>query len=70
MLAIRLDPEVEARLEVLAKSTGRTKSFYAREAIMEHLEDLEDYYLAAERIKSDTRNIPLNEVEERLGLAD
>ena len=70
MLAIRLDPEVEARLDHLAKSTGRTKSFYAREAIMEHLEDLEDYYLAAERIKSDTQNIPLSEVEERLGLAD
>lgn len=70
MLAIRLDPEVEARLDHLAKSTGRTKSFYAREAIMEHLEDLEDYYLAAERIKSDTQSISLNEVEERLGLAD
>ncbi|MDO9080623.1 MAG: TraY domain-containing protein, partial [Desulfuromonadales bacterium] len=53
MLAIRLDPEIEARLETLAKSTGRTKSFYAREAILEHLEDLEDYYLAAARIKSD-----------------
>lgn len=70
MLAIRLEPEVEARLDALAKSTGRTKSFYAREAIMEHLEDLEDYYLAAERIKSDTQSIPLSEVEERLGLAD
>ena len=70
MLAIRLDPVVEARLDALAKSTGRTKSFYAREAIMEHLEDLEDYYLAAERIKSDSQNIPLSEVEERLGLAD
>jgi len=70
MLAIRLNPEVEARLETLAKSTGRTKSFYAREAIMAHLEDLEDYYLADARIQSDTRNIPLSEVEERLGLAD
>lgn len=69
MLAIRLSPEVEARLEALAKSTGRTKSFYAREAIMEHLEDLEDYYLAAERANSGTRSIPLDEVEQRLGLA-
>lgn len=70
MLAIRLNPEVEARLEALAKSTGRTKSFYAREAIMEHLEDLEDFYLAVERSKSDSQNISLDEVEQRLGLAD
>lgn len=70
MLAIRLNSEVEARLEALAKSTGRTKSFYAREAIMEHLEDLEDYYLAVERSKSDSQSISLDEVEQRLGLAD
>ena len=69
MLAIRLDPEVEARLDLLAKSTGRTKSFYAREAILEHLEDLEDYYLSVARIKSGSQSIPLSEVEERLGLA-
>ena len=69
MLAIRLNPDVEARLDALAKATGRTKSFYAREAIMEHLEDLEDYYLAAERIKSDRESIPLSDVEqERLAV--
>ena len=33
MLAIRLSPEIENRLERLAKMTGRTKTFYAREAI-------------------------------------
>jgi RHH-type rel operon transcriptional repressor/antitoxin RelB len=70
MLAIRLNSDVEARLDALAKSTGRTKSFYAREAIMEHLEDLEDYYLAIERSKSGTQNISLDEVEQRLGLAN
>jgi RHH-type rel operon transcriptional repressor/antitoxin RelB len=70
MLAIRLSADIEARLDALAKSTGRTKSFYAREAIMEHLEDLEDYYLAVERTKSGTQGIPLDEVEQRLGLAD
>ena len=48
MLAIRLKPEIEDRLAALAKKTGRTKTFYAREAILEHLENLEDYYLAAE----------------------
>ena len=41
MLAIRLPSEIEKRLEKLAKRTGRTKSFYAREAILQHLEDLQ-----------------------------
>jgi RHH-type rel operon transcriptional repressor/antitoxin RelB len=34
MLAIRLPAEVETRLEVLAKATGRTKTFYAREILV------------------------------------
>jgi RHH-type transcriptional regulator, rel operon repressor / antitoxin RelB len=66
MLALRLPPDIEARLEAVAKRTGRTKSFYAREAILEYLEDLEDLYLAEERyadIKSGkTKTIPLSEV--------
>ncbi|MBU6225714.1 MAG: TraY domain-containing protein [Burkholderiales bacterium] len=55
MLALRLPEEVENRLEKLAKSTGRTKSFYAREAIVEHIADLEDLYLAEKRLIK-TRN--------------
>jgi len=50
MLAIRLPSEIEDRLEALAQATGRTKTFYAREAILEHLEDLEDLYLAEQRM--------------------
>jgi RHH-type rel operon transcriptional repressor/antitoxin RelB len=50
MLAIRLPEEIENRLEALAKQTGRTKSFYAREAILEHLDDLEDVYLAEKEL--------------------
>lgn len=48
MLAIRLPNEILQRLENLAAITGRTKTFYAREAILSHLEDMEDYYLAAD----------------------
>jgi RHH-type rel operon transcriptional repressor/antitoxin RelB len=51
-LSIRLPEDIEARLDALARKTGRTKSFYVREAILEHLEDLEDYYLALERIQN------------------
>jgi RHH-type rel operon transcriptional repressor/antitoxin RelB len=63
MLALRLPPDLEARLDALAKKTGRTKSFYAREAIVEHIEDLEDTYLAEERLRtSDGQTIPWEEV--------
>jgi predicted DNA-binding protein len=46
MLAIRLPEDVEKRLDALARRTGRTKTFYAREAIMEHLKDLESSFSA------------------------
>lgn len=74
MLAIRLPAEVETRLDNLAKATGRTKTFYAREAILEHLDDLEDLYLAEKRLiairsgRSKTHTI--EDVERSLGLAD
>lgn len=67
MLAIRLPEEIEARLRVLAERTGRSKSFYVREAVLEHLDDLEDYYLAAQRLAERLPTIPLEEVERRLG---
>ena len=50
MLAIRLPAEIEQRLDVLAKETGRTKTFYAREAILNYIEDLEDIYIAEQRL--------------------
>ena len=72
MLAIRLPDDIEARLAALAHQTGRTKTFYAREAILTHLEDLEDYYLAervAERVRNgEERLFSLDEVEQELGL--
>ena len=46
MVSIRLEEEIDQRLEFLASETGRTKTFYVREAIMEHLEALEDAFLA------------------------
>ena len=54
MLALRLPEDIEKRLAALAKKTGRTKSFYAREAIIEKMEELEDFYLAKERLEDDS----------------
>jgi RHH-type rel operon transcriptional repressor/antitoxin RelB len=72
--SIRLAPEVEQRLDYLAVQTGRTKAFYLREIIERGLEDMENYYLAAnvlERVrKGEEQTYSLDEVEHSLGLAD
>lgn len=70
MLAVRLSEDVEERLEALAARTGRTKTFYAREAIEAHLDDLEDFYLAEDRMKSfrDEDAIPLEQLKRELNL--
>jgi RHH-type rel operon transcriptional repressor/antitoxin RelB len=68
MLSIRLDPEIDKRLEDLAARTGRTKSFYVREAILEHLEEMEDRYLAIERLENPGQRWTLEEVEQELDL--
>lgn len=66
MLALRLPEDIERRLEALAKRTGRSKSFYARQAIVEHLDDLEDAYLAQERHRTDSgERIALGEMMRR-----
>lgn len=74
MLAIRLPAEVENRLDALAKATGRTKTFYAREAILAHLDDLEDLYLAEKRLvdfrAGNEEAIPLGDVLREYGLED
>jgi RHH-type transcriptional regulator, rel operon repressor / antitoxin RelB len=72
MLAIRLPESIERRLDRLAKRTGRTKTFYARQAILRHLEELEDLYQAErsfERIREGKdRTIPLEELMRRYGM--
>lgn len=74
MLALRLPEEIERRLAALAKRTGRSKSFYAREAILEHLDDLEAEYLSDKVLKrvqeGQEQTYSLDELERELGLAD
>jgi RHH-type rel operon transcriptional repressor/antitoxin RelB len=74
MLAIRLPEPIEKRLAKLAKATGRTKTFYAREAILEHIEDLEDFYLAEREMQTIRsgrgKTVPLAEAMKRYGVED
>jgi RHH-type rel operon transcriptional repressor/antitoxin RelB len=71
-ISIRLPEEIEHRLNELAARTGRSKTFYATEAILEHLDDLEDLYLAEQSLievragRSET--IPLEEVMRQYGI--
>jgi RHH-type rel operon transcriptional repressor/antitoxin RelB len=70
MLAIRLSKEMESRMNRLAKRTGRTKTFYARQALEEHIGDLEDLYIAEARLADIDagRVVPLPWDEVRKGL--
>ncbi len=66
MLALRLPVQIEKRLDALAKKTGRSKSFYAREAILRHFEDLEDYHLARRRLARKAPRVTIEELEREL----
>jgi len=72
--SIRLPKDIERRLDVLARQTGRTKAFYLREMILESIDNTEDYYLAArvaERVRQGKEPVYSNEqVREDLGLED
>ena len=72
--SIRLDPQVEQRLDRLAAKTGRTKAYYLRELVTNGLEDLEDFYRAdatMERVRKGEEPVySLDQVERDLGLAD
>ena len=69
MLGIRLEKKLEAKLQSLAKKTGRTKSYYVREAIKQYLEDREDYLQALAVFERKEPTITLDDLERRLGLA-
>lgn len=49
--SIRLSDETFARLQRLAAKTGRTASFYIRQAIDKHLDDMEDIYFSDRAIE-------------------
>ncbi|NEU13978.1 ribbon-helix-helix protein, CopG family [Methylobacterium sp. BTF04] len=74
MLALRLPPEIEDRLEALAQRTGRSTSDHARDAILEHLDTLEDVEIAERRLEAvrrgDSATTTLADLLSRYGVAD
>lgn len=68
MISIRLSEEMETRINNLAKSTQRSKSFFVKEALNNYLEDIEDYYEALKRDNDPEQNlISLEELKKALG---
>jgi RHH-type rel operon transcriptional repressor/antitoxin RelB len=73
-VSLRLPDEVFNRLGELSKLTGRSKTFYMIKAITNHIDDLEDVYLAEQRLldvrAGKSKTYTLDEVERNLGLVD
>jgi len=73
-VSLRLPEDISSRLQSLAKKTGRSKTFYMIEAIREHIDDLEDLYLAEQRLvdlrSGKTKAVPLEDVMKRYDLDD
>ena len=71
-MSIRLPVEAEKRLAILSKETGRSKSYYIRESIMNYLDEMEDIYIASDRLENikagKTEIYTLEEVGRELGL--
>lgn len=70
-MSLRLSDDVLERLNRLADATGRTKTYYATEAIRRHLDDMEDLYLAETRWRDlRSKTIPLEEIADQYPLED
>ena len=73
-VSIRLSKDIEERLNKLSKLTGRSKTYYIKESIEQHLDEIEDLYLAEQRLidlrSGKSKTYTLREVEKELGLED
>ncbi|HEV2614393.1 MAG TPA: ribbon-helix-helix domain-containing protein [Gammaproteobacteria bacterium] len=70
MLAIRLPKALEDRLQKLADKENRSKSYYARKALEQYIQDREDYLLAVSRFESGSKSVSLKKLGEQLGLVN
>ncbi len=68
MASLRLGEELESRLDHLASSTGRTKTFYIRQLIEEHIDELEDRYISEQRLENPAKRLGNQEMRQKLGL--
>ena len=62
-IAVRLNKELHQRLSDLATQTGRSKSFYVKRALAQYMEDMEDTYLAIDRIENSEGRVSMEEAK-------
>ena len=71
-VSLRLPIDLVERISHLAKTTGRSRTFYMQEAIAQHLEDLEDLYLAEQALtdirSGKSKTVALEDVMKRYGM--
>ena len=68
MASLRLNKELESRLDRLAEITGRTKTFYIRQLIEDHIDELEDRYIAEFRLENPADRLTSKKMRQELGL--
>lgn len=68
MASLRLNKELENRLDHLAQTTGRTKTFYIRQLIEDHIDELEDRYIAESRLEKPADRLTSKKIRQELGL--
>jgi RHH-type transcriptional regulator, rel operon repressor / antitoxin RelB len=68
MASLRLGKELETRLDHLAELTGRTKTFYIRMLLEEHIDELEDRYIAEQRLETPAKRLSSQQMRQELGL--
>lgn len=68
MISLRLGKQLEDRLDQLAEWTGRTKTFYVRQLLEAHLDELEDRYLAEQRLETPAPRLSSDQMRQELGL--
>jgi len=67
-LSLDLDPHTERRLAAIVSRTGKSAREHLREALLDHLEEIEDQALAVEPLETPTRRWTLDELERGLDL--
>jgi RHH-type transcriptional regulator, rel operon repressor / antitoxin RelB len=70
LVAVRLDEKLLERLNRLAKRTGRSKSFYIKQAIARFMEDMEDTFIAIDRLENVGRTYSMEEAKRLLDVED
>ena len=69
MLSVRLNEEMQSKLDSLSNATKRPKSFFVKEALENYLDDMVDYYEVQSRSQDSSRNlISVKELEKSLNV--